>query len=40
MYKRRAEVESLFQRLKSCCRIFSHFEKPNVMFIDFSSASS
>jgi transposase len=37
MYKRRNEVERLFRRLKGYCRIFSRFEKLDVMFIGFIS---
>lgn len=37
MYKRRNEVERLFRRLKGFRRIFSRFEKPNVMFLGFIS---
>ncbi|OOG53088.1 IS5 family transposase [Polaromonas sp. C04] len=37
MYKRRNEVERLFRRLKGYRRIFSRFEKLDVMFIDFIS---
>ena len=33
MYKRRNEVERLFRRLKGYRRIFSRFEKLDVMFI-------
>ena len=35
MYKRRNEIERLFRRLKGFRRIFSHFEKLDVMFIAF-----
>jgi transposase len=35
MYKRRNEVERLFRRLKGYRRIFSRFEKLDVMFIAF-----
>lgn len=35
MYKRRNEVERLFRRLKGFRRIFSRFEKLDVMFIGF-----
>jgi transposase len=35
MYKRRNEVERLFRRLKGYRRIFSRFEKLDVMFIGF-----
>lgn len=35
MYKRRNEVESLFRRLKGFRRIFSRFEKLDVMFCAF-----
>ena len=37
MYKRRNEVERLFRRLKGYRRIFSRFEKLDVMFLDFLS---
>jgi transposase len=37
MYKRRNEVERLFRRLKGYRRIFSRFEKHDVMFIGFIS---
>jgi transposase len=35
LYKRRHEIERLFRRLKGCRRIFSRFEKLDVMFIAF-----
>jgi len=35
MYKRRNEVELLFRRLKGFRRIFSRFEKLDVMFVGF-----
>ena len=35
MYRRRNEVERLFRRLKGFRRIFSRFEKLDVMFIAF-----
>ena len=35
MYKRRNEVERLFRRLKGFRRIFSRFDKLDVMFIRF-----
>jgi len=35
MYKRRNEVERLFRKLKGFRRIFSRFEKLDVMFIAF-----
>ena len=35
MYKRRNEVERLFRRLKGYRRIFSRFEKLDIMFIAF-----
>ena len=35
MYKRRNEVERLFRRLKGYRRIFSRFDKLDVMFIGF-----
>jgi transposase len=35
MYKRRNEIERLFRRLKGFRRIFSRFEKLDVMFIVF-----
>ncbi len=37
MYKRRNEVERLFRRLKGFRRIFSRFDKLDVMFIGFIS---
>ena len=37
MYKRRNEVERLFRRLKGYRRIFSRFEKLDVMFLGFIS---
>jgi transposase len=37
MYKRRKEVERLFRRLKGYRRIFSRFEKLDIMFIAFIS---
>ena len=35
MYKQRNEVERLFWRLKGFRRIFSQFEKLDVMFLGF-----
>jgi transposase len=35
MYRRRNEVERLFRRLKGFRRIFSRFEKLDLMFIAF-----
>jgi len=35
MYKRRNEVERLFRRLKGFRRIFTRFEKLDVMFLAF-----
>jgi len=35
MYKRRNEVERLFRRLKGFRRIFSRFDKLDVMFLAF-----
>ena len=35
MYKRRNEIERLFRRLKGFRRIFSRFEKLDVMFLGF-----
>jgi transposase len=35
MYKRRNEIERLFRRLKGFRRIFSRFEKLDVMFLAF-----
>ncbi|MDR2031119.1 MAG: transposase, partial [Azoarcus sp.] len=35
MYRRRNEVERLFRRLKGFRRIFSRFEKLDLMFRDF-----
>jgi len=37
MYKRRNEVERLFRRLKGYRRIFSRFEKLDIMFLGFIS---
>ena len=37
MYRRRNEVERLFRRLKGFRRIFSRFEKLDVMFLGFFS---
>ncbi|OLH96955.1 transposase, partial [Xanthomonas oryzae pv. oryzae] len=37
MYKRRNEVERLFRRLKGYRRIFTCFEKLDVMFLGFLS---
>lgn len=37
LYKRRNEVERLFRRLKGFRRIFSRFEKLDVMFLGFLS---
>ena len=35
MYKRRNQIERLFRRLKGFRRIFSRFEKLDVIFIGF-----
>lgn len=35
MYRRRNEIERLFRRLKGFRRIFSRFEKLDVMFMGF-----
>lgn len=35
IYKRRNEIERLFRRLKGFRRIFSRFEKLDVMFVGF-----
>ena len=35
MYKRRNEIKRLFRRLKGFRRIFSRFEKLDIMFIGF-----
>ncbi len=35
LYRRRNEVERLFRRLKGFRRIFSHFDKLDVMFLAF-----
>ena len=35
MYKRRNEVERLFRRLKGFRRVFSRFDKLDVMFLGF-----
>ena len=35
LYKRRNEIERLFRRLKGFRRIFSRFEKLDVMFVGF-----
>ena len=35
MYRKRNEVERLFRRLKGFRRIFSRFEKLDVMFLGF-----
>ena len=35
MHRRRNEVERLFRRLKGCRRIFSRFDKLDVMFTAF-----
>ena len=35
MYKRRNEVERLFRRLKSFRRVFSRFEKLDLMYVAF-----
>jgi transposase len=37
MYKRRNEVERLFRRLKGYRRVFSRFEKLDLMFLGFIS---
>ncbi len=35
LYKKRNEIERLFRRLKGCRRIFSRFEKLDVVFLAF-----
>ena len=35
MYKQRNEIERLFRRLKGFRRIFSRFEKLDVVFVGF-----
>jgi transposase len=35
LYKRRNEIERLFRRLKGFWRIFTRFEKLDVMFVPF-----
>ena len=35
LYKKRNEIERLFRRLKGFCRIFSRFEKLDVVFLVF-----
>jgi transposase len=35
MYRKRNEIERLFRRLKGFCRIFSRFEKLDVLFLGF-----
>ena len=35
LYKRRNEIERLFRRLKGFRRLFSRFEKLDVMFVAF-----
>ena len=35
LYKKRNEIERLFRRLKGFCRIFSRFEKLDVVFLAF-----
>jgi transposase len=35
MYKRRNEVERLFRRLKGFRRVFSRFDKLDIMFLSF-----
>lgn len=35
MYRRRNEIERLFRRLKAFRRIFSRFEKLDIMFLAF-----
>ena len=35
MYRRRNEIERLFRRLKGFRRIFSRFEKLDVIFLGF-----
>jgi hypothetical protein len=37
LYKKRNEIERLFRRLKGFRRIFSHFEKLDVVFLAFLS---
>ena len=36
LYKKRNEIERLFRRLKGFRRIFSRFEKLDVVFVEFS----
>ena len=40
MYKRRNGVERLFRRLKGYRKVFSRFEKLDVMFINFALADT
>ena len=35
LYKRRNEVDRRFRRLKGFCRLFSRFEKLDVIFLGF-----
>jgi hypothetical protein len=35
LYKKRNEIERLFRRLKGLCRIFSQFEKLDIVFVAF-----
>ena len=35
LYRRRNEIERLFRRLKGCRRIFSRFDKLDVLFAGF-----
>ena len=37
MYKRRNEIERLFRRLKGFRRVFSRFDKLDVLFLGFIS---
>jgi transposase len=37
LYRKRNEIERLFRRLKGCRRIFSRFEKLDVLFLGFLS---
>ena len=40
LYKRRNEIERLFRRLKGFRRLFSRFEKLDVMFVAFITSRS
>lgn len=35
LYKHRNEVERLFRRVKRFCRVFTRYDKPDIIFLGF-----